>query len=189
MFLAVRPQDGMDASDEFLRIEGLREVIVGPEFKSEDAVSVLTPCREHDHRDGESLSQSAQHVEAVQRRQHHVQDDEIEYFFSEQVQGCLPILSDHNTERLCREVLRQHQVKLAIVVHEQNRCPCHVPIVIPATVKQSLGHRLCHLPGRRRSINFAYLFNLDFMRTWCQSTSIPLDKSSLFLPGRSCLTV
>ena len=147
----------MDAGDELLRIEGLREVIIGPEFKSKDAVSVLTPRREHDHGDGKSLSQSAQHVEAVQRRQHHVQDDEIENFFSEQVQGHLPVLSGHNAKRLCREVLRQHQVKLAIVVHEQNRCSCHVPTVVPAAAMPSLGADHAIGPGGREAL-MLYIF-------------------------------
>jgi hypothetical protein len=121
MFLAVRPQDGMDAGDELLRIEGLREVIIGPEFKSKDAVSVLPPRGEHDHGDGESLPQPAQHVEAAQRRQHHVQDHEIESPFTEQVQCHRPVQSGNDAKRLGREVLRQHQVKLAVVVDEQNR--------------------------------------------------------------------
>ena len=58
--LGSAPQNGMDAGDKFFGIERLRKVIIGPKFKSKDAVKVLTPCGEHDDRDGEILPQSAQ---------------------------------------------------------------------------------------------------------------------------------
>src|SRR5688572_27414120 len=50
-------QNGPHPRNELTRREGLREVIVGPQFKSEDPVALLSQGGEHDNRDGRIASQ------------------------------------------------------------------------------------------------------------------------------------
>src|SRR5690606_18471691 len=58
--------------------EGLRQVVVGPEFQPQDAVELGGPGREHQHRHGDPLeAKVADDVEPVAAGEHDVEDDQV----------------------------------------------------------------------------------------------------------------
>ena len=73
------PQDGLDAGDEFTRTEGFGNVIVGAEFKAENAVgfAALRGQENYRHRgQSGSLADRAADLQAVFAGNHNVEDEE-----------------------------------------------------------------------------------------------------------------
>ena len=73
----VAAQHGADARDQFLRLEGLYDIVVGAELEPEHLVKDLSLCREHNDRRLGTLSNLATYLVAVDMRQHEVQEHEI----------------------------------------------------------------------------------------------------------------
>jgi hypothetical protein len=77
--IAGAAQQRFDARQQFERLEGLGEVIVGAQFQSYDFVRQLTTCGEHqDRRIDPALAQVAAHVKTALPRKHHVENHHIE---------------------------------------------------------------------------------------------------------------
>jgi hypothetical protein len=72
------PEHRAEAGQELPGLKGLREVVVGPELEADDAVGGVTPGGEHEHGHVALRPQAPQHLEAVQVRQHAVEDDRVE---------------------------------------------------------------------------------------------------------------
>ena len=70
-------QDGPDAGHKLLELEGLGEVVVGPQVEALHAVVHLVAGGEHDHGHAGDLAQPAAKLEAVDAGQHEVEDDEV----------------------------------------------------------------------------------------------------------------
>ena len=70
-------QHGVDAGQQLARIEGFRQIVVGPHFQSDDAVDLVALGGEHDNRHGGFLADLAADVDAVHPRQHEVEQDEV----------------------------------------------------------------------------------------------------------------
>ena len=69
---------GPDAGQQLLGLKGLGEIVVRTGVQPVHPVRQLGPGREHQHRRGAALRpQAAQHGEAVQLGQHHVQQDHV----------------------------------------------------------------------------------------------------------------
>ena len=76
---AASPQQRLDPCQEFQRLEGLREVVVGAQLQAEDAVDEFVAGSEHENRRRRAaLAQIATDVEAVLARQVDVEQDEVE---------------------------------------------------------------------------------------------------------------
>ena len=74
----VRPaQDRLDPGDERPRVERLRDVVVGAELETDDRVDVVVPGGEHQDRGVAAPPDLAADLEAVELRQHQVEDHEI----------------------------------------------------------------------------------------------------------------
>ena len=74
------PEDRLDACEQFLDAEWLGEVIVGAAFEPHDLVDVARPGGQHQHGHVPvHRPQLAADLETVDARQHHVEQDEVEW--------------------------------------------------------------------------------------------------------------
>jgi hypothetical protein len=71
-------QHRFDPCDELRQLERLRDVVVSAELESDDDVVELAARGEHDDRHTALAADLAADLEAVERRQHHIEDDEVE---------------------------------------------------------------------------------------------------------------
>jgi hypothetical protein len=74
-------QDSCNPGGEFFRAEGFGEVVVGSRVQTQDAVVLGTAGGEHNHGDCRAAAKLGENFKAVQAREHHVQQDEIEAVF------------------------------------------------------------------------------------------------------------
>ena len=71
----------MNAGEQFARIEGLGDVVVGAEFQTHDSVDVFTAGREHDDRRHVlGGAQTAQDLQTVFTGHHEVENQGVEMF-------------------------------------------------------------------------------------------------------------
>lgn len=73
------PQDGTNPGNKLSRVEWLRKVIVGAQFKSYDAIDLVTTGSQHDYRHlSARLPHPATYRKTVLARQHDIQYKKIE---------------------------------------------------------------------------------------------------------------
>ena len=73
-----RPSEhGLDPCQEFPRVKGFRQIIIGAQFQTHYAIRILSLCRKHDHRDLEFHADVPEQIESIAIRQHDVQDDDV----------------------------------------------------------------------------------------------------------------
>ena len=72
------PQERLDAAHQLAQAEGLGQVVVRAQLQADDLVHLLVARGEHQHgRLGAGGAQAAQHLEAVDAGQAHVEEDEV----------------------------------------------------------------------------------------------------------------
>ena len=70
-------QQGADAGDQLAGTEGLGQVVVGARREALQQVGLGVARREHQHRDGVLVLDRPAHVEAVEAREHEIEDHEV----------------------------------------------------------------------------------------------------------------
>ena len=75
------PQHRLHPGQELTGIERLGQVIVGPKLQAYDPVHVITPGRQHDHRDGMTAAYLLEHLKPVLSRHHDIKDDDVGHIF------------------------------------------------------------------------------------------------------------
>jgi len=75
-FGAAPPEYCVDARHQLPRVERLRQVIVRAQLEPYDAVDVVAPRRQQDHRNRRNPPQPPQHFKPVHSREHHVEHHE-----------------------------------------------------------------------------------------------------------------
>ena len=70
-------QHGPDPRRELPRRERLGHVVIGAQLEPGDAIGFLASGGEHDHRNGRDGAEPAAELQAAQRGQHQVQDDQV----------------------------------------------------------------------------------------------------------------
>ena len=115
------PQHGAHARDQLARIERLRQVVVGAQLETDDAIDVGAVRGEHDHRHRQAVAQPAQHLEAAERGQHHVEDHQVERMrlLGEPLERLGAVAHQRHLEALAGQVLGEHLAELAVVVDDQ----------------------------------------------------------------------
>jgi len=113
-------QDGADARGQFAGGAGLGDVVVGAQFQADDAVGVVAPCREHEHRHGTVLAQFGEHFDAVQARHHDVQDGDRVGAPQGQGQAILAVVGHGHLKPLAGQIVGQHADQFGIVVDQQH---------------------------------------------------------------------
>ena len=100
-------QDRLDAPEQFARVEGLGDVVIGPEFQPDDAVHVLAARGEHDDRHLRVRPQLAAQCQPVLARQHQVEHDQIDMRALHDAAHLLAVGHRGGAELVLFQVLRQ----------------------------------------------------------------------------------
>ena len=105
---------------QFARVERLHDVIVGADFKADDAVKFLTAGGEQDHRDVVGLTDMTTERQAVLARHHDVEDDEVDAVFLDRLAGGLGAVDGSGAPPVFAQELRQGFAYFAMVVDDQD---------------------------------------------------------------------
>jgi hypothetical protein len=120
-------EHGADTGEELARVHGLRQVVVRPELEADDAVRLVALRGEHEHRDGALLAEPAEHVETVETRHHHVEDDDVHAALRERGETAPAVGGVGEDDVMGREVRAQQVRELAVVVDEEGADRHRVP--------------------------------------------------------------
>ena len=116
-------QNRADAQHELLRAERLREVVVGAECESSNAVRLFAPRGEHEHRDvarRRGVAQLLEHVVARRARQHEVEHDERGPFLSRGRQRVGSGGGSGNPIARFDEMVRDQRDDVRLIVDDEN---------------------------------------------------------------------
>ena len=113
-------QNRADARHQFARIEGLAQIVVGAEFETDDAVDVVAARREH--QDGRLVGRAelAQHVEAADARQHHVENHDFKFGGPQFRQRIAAVVHAFHVEMFGVQILGEHLTELAVIIDQQH---------------------------------------------------------------------
>jgi len=100
-------QGRTNSCQQFAWIERFRQVVIGAEFESDDAVGGVAACGEHDHREVGMGAQLATKFESVVTRQHQVKDDQVNGLASEQAPHRFSVTGGMRSEPLPHQVIAQ----------------------------------------------------------------------------------
>ena len=119
--LLAAAQHGLDAGDQFARVEGLADIVVGAHFQPDDAVDRLVSRGEHDDR--QRLATPAQAPaggQPVLARHHQVEHDEMRLEALEVGVELARVGQEQRVEAVPAKVGRQQLAQLGVVVDEEN---------------------------------------------------------------------
>jgi hypothetical protein len=118
-------QTAVDPSPQKHRVEGLRQVVLGPQLDSaHDALHVLER-RDHDDRDVAQLAvrlHLREYLEAVDLRHDDVEQDDVKGFRTQNLQCPTPILRDREAMPFSLEATRKQQAVDRVVVDDKHVC-------------------------------------------------------------------
>ncbi len=83
-------QDAVDAGVELAVAEGLRDVVLGVQLQTLDLALLIVQGGEHDDRDVGQPAQAAGQLEAVEVREHHVEEDHVGVELLHLAEGAAP---------------------------------------------------------------------------------------------------
>src|ERR1019366_4746398 len=112
-------QDGADAREEFVGVEGLGKIVVGSGVEAHDAIVLLHTRGQHD--DGKVLSaaQLLQQGEAVKDGQHDVENREIVGSVERSIEAVAAVVGTVQMVAVLGEEFPHHAAQLDVVIDEQ----------------------------------------------------------------------
>ncbi len=116
------PQNGLDAQDHFSWAERLRNVVVGAELQTDDAIDLFAFGRKHDHGQGSCralAAEIAQDVEAVDSGQHQVENHQGRLLRANGRQRQIAAADHADLEPLLSKVVVEHLRDAALVLHHE----------------------------------------------------------------------
>ena len=132
------PKHSLDAGSQLARRERLGDVVIRAQLQSGDAIGLLAASGEHDDRHGHRRPQPAADLEATQRRQHQVEDDEIGWIVERVLQALDTVVNGAHSVSLALEVAADHLGHIGIVLDDQHtrrrRRHGKHPFMMPTTV-------------------------------------------------------
>ncbi len=116
-------QECADAGDELADAERLGQVVVGAALEAEHLVGFLASRREHEDRHvavGRVAPDGATDGDAVESRQHQIEDDEIERLGACEAQSLVAVADRDRDQSLEREVQRDQVADVGFVLDDQH---------------------------------------------------------------------
>ena len=113
------PQQRLDFGLEDLQLEGLGQVVICTGGISGEGIGGIAQVREHEDWDARGSVMAAEpgrQLEAVQLRHPHVSDDEVRYFFMDELEGFDPVAGLAHGVARPLEVATDHLLDHAVVV-------------------------------------------------------------------------
>ena len=117
------PQHRLDASDEFARAERFRDVVVRADREADELVDLLGPRRQHDDVDVRLGSQLPQHLQAIETRHRHIEQDQIGMMFPDDAERLVSVGGLHDLEAFRFEVSAQDVTDMGLVVGHDDARP------------------------------------------------------------------
>ena len=111
----------MHAGQQFARVEGLAEVVVGADFEADDAVDVLALGGQHD--DGRAVvggAQAAADRQAVFAGHHQVEHDQVDRVAQQDAVERLAVFGHDDLEAFLRQVAAQQVADAGVVVDDHD---------------------------------------------------------------------
>jgi hypothetical protein len=118
---AMSAQHGVDARDQFARVERLGQVVVGAHLEPDDAIDILALCGEHDDR--HRLAHPAQataHRQSVLAGQHEVEHEEVRRIALQLLVDLRRIRQRGDLEALLAEITREQVAQAHVVVDDED---------------------------------------------------------------------
>ena len=98
----------MHPGEEFARIEGLRDVVIGPELQPHDTVDIFTSRREHDDRRRVlGRADPLQDRETILTRHHQVENQRVKALTHPEPVHRLAVFSHEDIEPVLTEIAPQ----------------------------------------------------------------------------------
>src|SRR5690349_11558579 len=93
------PQHGPHACLDFTDAKGLADIVIGPHFQAQNTIYFFIACSKHDDGCEMILPDTAADREAIQSRQHPIQDDQLGVMLLNQTEryGAVKSLKDSMT--------------------------------------------------------------------------------------------
>src|SRR6476661_2768966 len=113
---------GPDAAAELTDRERLGDVVVGAHLQAEHLVDLIVLRREHDDRHLAPAPHPAADLDAVELRQHDVQNDQVESLLGETVQRLAAVVRGNDLVALLSQGVGQKRLHGLLVVDEQDAC-------------------------------------------------------------------
>jgi hypothetical protein len=109
------------AGQQFARVEGLAQVVVGADFEADDAVDVLALGGEHDDRGAVvGRAQAAADRQAVLAGHHQVEHDQVDRVAQQDAIERLAVLGHDHFEPFLRQVAAQQVADAGVVVDDHD---------------------------------------------------------------------
>jgi len=134
------PEKSAHPGEELAHGEGLGEVVVGPDLEAEHAVDLLGAGGEDQDRDDAVAADAAAYLQAIERRQHPVQDDQVGAFPAGEQEGAGPVERLENPMSLVLQVPPEQVVQVSLVFCDQDGC--HERSIAPVDVSLQDVHGL-----------------------------------------------
>ena len=113
--------DGVEAGDEFVDVEGFREVVVGAEVEAFEAFVEGAAGGDEDDGDGEALvAEVPQDAQAVAAGDHDIEDEGIVGARGGEGVGIVAVVAKIDHEALRLEALADEGGELLVVFHHQD---------------------------------------------------------------------
>ena len=131
MRLRLHPaQHALHAREQFARVEGLRDVVVGADLEPDDAVDDVARRRDHDDADVVALAQVARERQPVFAGQADVEQDEVGQRALDLRAHRVAAVGRAHVVAVPAQVLGEQRAHARVVVdHQQGSAALHPPIL------------------------------------------------------------
>lgn len=119
MARSTRRQQGADPGDDLAHPEGLGEVVVGADTEAHEDVALLVAGGEHEDRHGTFRLDASADLEAVEARQHLIQQHDLGAVLGEGSDRRRPVVRPYYGEALRLEAVGQRLVDRRIVLDDE----------------------------------------------------------------------
>ena len=114
------PQYSAHTRQQFLGAKRFRQVIVGTGVETRDAVGLRGARGQKDNGNGAAPPDLLQQFEAVEHRQHHIQNHQVVLAVQGPRQAARAIVHGFDGEFVLREEVGHQRTKIRVVVHQQH---------------------------------------------------------------------
>jgi len=123
------PQDRTDPGQQFPGVEGLGQVVVGPDFEPYDSINLVAPRREDDNGQLRGAAQASGTGKAILAWKHQVQNYQVRPYLSQKGVHACAIRYAVDLEPFLFQVLYDQIPQAIVVIDDQNAFPgsarCH----------------------------------------------------------------
>ena len=114
-------QHGANPRGQLARVEGLGQVVVGPDLQADDAVDVFAAGRQQDDRHGRAPPERAKYLEAVLLGQHHIENDQFVGAAGCEIDGAGAGVVGIHFEAFAAQKFAYQIAELPVVVDDEDR--------------------------------------------------------------------